>query len=116
MPLLSGRRPAPPAATSQLAQSAVCLWATVTVELPHVAHLADLVEVELRGDELVAVARCLRHDLPARITEIALAIELADAPRLLIADAIDRADEERVRHGVRRLLQLPEIFRQPRDR
>src|SRR5205807_2017907 len=45
-----------------------------------------------------------------------LPVELADIPWLLVADAIDRSDEIRVRDRVRRLLQLPEILRQSRDR
>ena len=53
------------------------------IELPDVAHLANLVEVELGGDQLRLVARRLRHELPARVAEVTLAVELADVPRLL---------------------------------
>ena len=44
-------------AALELAESPVRLRPAVAVELPHVAHLADLVEVEVRGDQLVLVAR-----------------------------------------------------------
>ena len=56
------------------------------------------------------------EDLAARIAEVALAVELADPPRLFPAGAIDRADEIAVGDGVGRLLQLPEVFRQAGDR
>src|SRR5215218_6118843 len=99
---------------SQLAQPTVRLGPAIAVELPHVAHFANLVEVDLRGDELVPIARGLRHELPARVAEVALAVKLADAPRLFVTHAIDRADEERVRHRVRRLLELPQVLGQSR--
>src|SRR5687768_6374272 len=100
----------------QLHQPFVRLRTPIAEELPHVSHFANLVEVELRGDQLVLVARGLRDELPAWIAEIALAIKLSDAPRLLVADTIDRANEVRVRHRMRRLLELPQILRQTRHR
>src|SRR6188768_2201276 len=85
----------------------------VAVELPDVAHLADLVEVELGGDQLALVAARVRDELPARVAEVALSVELADVPGRFLADAVDRADEVRVGDGVRRLLELPQVFGQP---
>src|SRR4029079_16131915 len=49
------------------------------------------------------------------VAEIALAVKLADVPRLLVADAVDGADEVAVGDGVRRLLQFPEAFGKPGD-
>src|SRR6185503_3945556 len=48
---------------------------------------------------------------PARIAEVTLPVELSDVPRLLVADAIDGADEITIRHRMRRLLEPPEILR-----
>src|SRR5688572_6622988 len=94
----------------------VCVGATVAEELPCVAHLAYLVEVQVGDDEGVLVARRLGDDLAARVAEVALAVELADVPRLLVADAVDGADEVAVGDGVRGLFELPEVFREARDR
>ena len=55
-------------------------------------------------------------DLAARIAEVDSAVELADVPRRLFADAIDGADEVAVGHRVRRLLELPQILGQARHR
>src|SRR5437868_7488668 len=97
-------------------QAAVRLGPPVAIELPRVAHLADLVEVELRGDQRALIALGDRKNLAARIAEVALSVKLADVPRRLKADAIDRPDEVAVRHRVRGLLELPQILRQSRDR
>src|SRR3954452_20802363 len=88
----------------------VRLRTAVAIELPGVADFADLVHVEVGDDEGVLIARRDGEHLAARIAEVALAIKLADVPRRFVADAVDRADEIAVRDGVRRLLELPEIF------
>src|SRR5205823_12778010 len=82
----------------------------VPIDLPRVPHLADLLEVELRGDEGVLVALGDGDELAARVAEVALPVKLANVPRPFIADAIDGADEVAVRDGVRRLLELPEVL------
>src|SRR3990172_9505018 len=97
-------------------QPLVRLRPSIPEELPHVPHFADLVEVELRRDQLRLVARGVHEELPARIAEIARSIKLADVPRRLEAHAVDRAHEVGIRHRVRGLLELPEILREPRDR
>src|SRR5205085_8819800 len=74
----------------------------------------DLVEAQFRRHQLVLVTAGLRDRLTARVAEVALAVDLADVPRRLVTDAIDRADEEAVRRRVRRLLELPQVLRQPR--
>src|SRR5436853_7479825 len=88
----------------------VRLRPAIAVELPRVANLADLVHVEVRGHERVLIARGDGEHLAARIAEVALAVKLADVPGRFVADAVDGADEVAVGDGVRRLLQLPEIF------
>src|SRR4051812_36892327 len=100
----------------ELTQPAVRLRPAVSIELPDVSDLSNLVEVQVGDDQLVAIARPLREKLSPRIAEITLPIELADIPRLFVADAIDRPDEERIRHGVSRLLELPEVLREPGHR
>src|SRR5436305_1123252 len=99
---------------SRFDESVVRVGAPVAEELPRVAHFANFIEVELRGDEGVLVAFRGREHLAARIAEVALPVKLADVPRPFVADAVDRADEVAVRDGVRRLLQLPEVLRQSR--
>src|SRR5437867_3507418 len=92
----------------------VRLGAAVAVELPHVAHLANLIEVQIRDYKLVRITGRLRDYLAARVAEVALPIELADVPGLLVSHSVDRADEITICHCVRRLLELPQILRQPR--
>src|SRR5215831_2180450 len=106
--LVSRRRAQPSALPLWLGQPLVGLGPAISVELPHIPHLTDLVEVELRGYELRLVARGLGDELTSRVTEVALPVKLADVPRRLVSDSVDRAHEIRVRHGVRRLLELPQ--------
>src|SRR5205085_7208165 len=109
--------PRPPATLLSFADDLVVTFgAAVAVELPDVTHLANLVEVQISDHQLVVVARRLRDDLAARVAEVALSVKLADVPGLLMADAIDGADEKAIGHGMRRLLKLPQVFRQPRNR
>ena len=91
----------------ELTQTAVSLRPSISVELPHIPDFADLIEIQVRRDQLVFVAARLCYDLSARIAEVALPVELSDVPGLLEADAVDRSDEERVGYRVRRLLELP---------
>src|SRR5258706_146198 len=97
---------------SKLHDAVVRLRTAVAIELPGVADLADLVHVEVGGDERVCIARADGKHLAARIAEVALAVELADVPGCFVADAIDGADEVAVGDGVGRLLQLPEVLRE----
>src|SRR5688500_17959452 len=73
-------------------------------ELPYIPHLADLIEIQLRSDELRAVAHALGDKPSARVAEVTLPVEFTDTPRILEADAVDRADEVRIGHCVRGLL------------
>src|SRR3954470_11013642 len=88
----------------------VRLRTAVAIELPGVADLADLVHVQIRRHKRVCIARTNGEHLAARIAEVALSVELADVPGRFETDAVDGADEVPVGHGVRRLLELPEIF------
>src|SRR5688572_7668841 len=85
----------------------------VAVELPAVAHLADLVEVEVAHDQLrlVRVAD-VAHELPARVDEVALAVEVVLAERL-DTDPVDGADVVHVGDRRRRLLEAPDVLGQP---
>src|SRR5918993_762398 len=103
-------------ATSYGGDRPIGFGAPVTVELPGVADLLDQAQIEVSDDELLAVAAANRDDLPAWIAEVALAVKLADVPRCFVADSVDGADEVAIRDRVRRLLQLPEILGESRDR
>src|SRR2546429_623741 len=89
--------------------------AAVAVELPGVAHFLNFIEIQLRDEEFIFVATGLLHDFPAWIAEIALAVEFADFPGMLGADAVDGGDEIGVSNRVRGLLQFPQIFGETGD-
>src|SRR5262245_61874173 len=63
----------------------------VAVELPDVADLAVLLQIELGHQHLLVCITCLGHNLAARVAEVASAVEIVVAERLH-ADAVDRAD------------------------
>src|SRR5919201_8906 len=88
-------------------QDAVGFWPAVAEELPHLANFKNHVQVEIGDQDFILVATGLSKDLATRIAKIALAVELADAPRLLFANPVDGTDEVAVCDRVRRLLQLP---------
>src|SRR4051812_18601532 len=72
--------------TLLLHERTVRVGAPIAIELPRAAHLLDHVEIERGHDELVLVLRGAREDLPARVHEVGVAVELADVPRRLGAD------------------------------
>src|SRR5690242_16600410 len=74
-------------------QRPVALRPAVAEELPGVAHLAQDGPVHIGDDELVLVLARLGDQLAAWIDEIGRAVEAADVPRRLGADAVDGADE-----------------------
>src|SRR5258708_24108838 len=98
-----------------LREIAVRFWAAIPVKLPGAADLFDHVEVNVRNDELVLVFTAGGEEVSARIHDVRGPVELADVPGRLGPDAIRGRDEIAVRHGVRRLLELPEILREARD-
>src|SRR5688500_7064756 len=116
MPLPPPRAaPRPVSAFLHGRDSAVGLGPAIAVELPRVSHLLDQAEIEIGDDEFVLIAAADREDLPSRIAEVTLAIELADVPRRFDADAVDRANEISVRHRVCRLFELPQVFGEAGD-
>src|SRR5579871_98933 len=88
----------------------------VAEELPGVADLGDEVEGEVGGEYLVLVARRLREDAAARIAEIAGAVEFADVPGRLDADAVDGSDEVAIGDGVSGLFEPPKVLAEAGDR
>src|SRR5260370_6988024 len=84
--------------------------AAVTIELPGVTDFLNFIEIQFGDQQFILVAAGLLHDFPARVAEIALAVEFADLPGSFRADAVDGGDKVGVSNRVRRLLQFPEIF------
>src|SRR5439155_8895009 len=98
---------------SGLRERAVTLRPAVAEELPDITHFADQVHVQIGDHNVVLVALADRQHLATRIAEVALAVEFADAPRLLDPRPVDRAHVILVGHRVGGLLQLPQILGQP---
>src|SRR5580693_8388102 len=108
--LLSRSRPL--ADDSWLHQRLVLVWAAVAVELPQVPDLGQLAHVQVADQHLVlVVGGGVAHELPARVHEVGLAVEVVVAERL-DADPVDRADEVLVGHRGGRLLEPPQVLRQ----
>ena len=97
-----------------LRQLVVCFRAAVAEELPSLANLLDNIKVKVGNEQLILVAACLRDDLTARVAKIALAVKLANLPRLLPTHSIDRSHKIAIRRGMGGLFQLPEILGKPR--
>ena len=94
-------------------RSAYCVGTAVAVELPGVADLDDLVEVEVAHDQLLVMGRSdVADELSARVDEVALAVEIVVAVLGLDADPVDGPDVVAVGHGVADLLDPPEVLRQ----
>jgi hypothetical protein len=89
---------------------AVGVGAAVAEELPGAADLLDQIEVEVGHHELVLVLAGAARKSAARVDEVRVAVELADVPRRLGADAVDGADVVAVGDGVGRLLDLPQVL------
>src|SRR5439155_22719668 len=70
----------------------------VSKELPNITAFLNFIQIQIRSDDFLFIARALRNDLAARRAEITLAIELTDVPRMLASNAVDRADEVTIRH------------------
>src|SRR5215831_19350680 len=88
----------------------------VAIKLPGAPHLFDHVEVYVGDDEIVLILAADGEEVSARIDDIRGAVELADVPRRFSAYAVRGGDEVSVRDRVRRLLELPQILREARDR
>src|SRR5690349_8652867 len=97
---------------SGLHQRPVGVRPAVAVELPQVPDLGQLCHVQVAHQHLVLVVRGgVPHQLPARVGEVRLAVEVVVAERL-DADPVDRADEVLVGHRGGGLLQPPQVLRQ----
>src|SRR5579859_6652476 len=97
---------------SRLHQRAVGVGPAVAVELPQVPDLGQLRHIQVAHQHLVLVVRGgVAHQLPARVGEVGLAVEVVVAERL-DADPVDRADEVLVGHRGGGLLQPPQVLRQ----
>src|SRR5712692_12098373 len=59
-------------------QIAIRFRPPVTEELPDIAHLLNLIEIQIRDDNFFCVARAFRNELSARRAEVTLAVEFAD--------------------------------------
>src|SRR6266699_2783517 len=99
-----------------LNQVSVRFGTAVAEELPNLAHFLDLVEIQIRNDNFLFVARSLGDNFSARRPAITLAVEITDIPGALPAHPIDCPDEVSVGDGVRGLLELPEVFAQTCNR
>src|SRR6201987_4923441 len=93
-----------------------CLRASGGEELPRAPDLLDHVEIQLCDHHFIFVTACLRNDFAARIAKITLAVKLPNAPRLLLADAVNRSNKIAIRHCMRRLLEFPQILGKPGHR
>src|SRR5262249_38422752 len=93
-----------------LHQVAITFRSTIPEELPHISRILNLVEVQVRHDHFFLIARPFSEKLSARRTEVALAVELSNIPRLFTSHAIDCPDEIAVGDRVRRLFQFPKVL------
>ena len=101
---------------SRLHQRTVGVGAAVTIELPHRSAPPRSGPGSGPRPRPRPCRGAFGQELPARIAEVALAVELADVPGRFGADAVDRAHEIAVGHRVRRLLELPEVLARGRRR
>src|SRR5215467_8014053 len=100
------------AASLRLGQRAVGVRAPVAVELPQVPYLFQQPHVQVADDDLLGgVGGGPADDLPARVGEIGLPVEVVVAERL-DPDPVDGADEVLVGDRGTGLLQPPQVLRQ----
>src|SRR5215471_5507137 len=108
-PRMSMRMTAP----LRLRQRTVAVRAPVPVELPQLPHIVEHPHVQVADHDLLGgVGGGPAHDLPARVGEVGLPVEVVVAERL-DADPVDRADEVFVGDRGAGLLQPPQVLRQP---
>src|SRR5262244_1846273 len=100
------------AASLRLAQRTVGVRAPVAVELPQVPDLCQQPHVQVADDDLLGgVGGGPADDLPARVGEVGLPVEVVVAERF-DADAVDGADEVLVGDRRAGLFQPPQVLRQ----
>src|SRR5215831_13850608 len=96
----------------RLRQRAVGIRAPVPVELPQLPYLAEHPHVQVADDDLLGgVGGGPADDLPARVGEVGLPVEVVVAERL-DADPVDGADVVLVGDRGAGLLQPPQVLRQ----
>src|SRR5215469_3017037 len=96
----------------RLGQRAVGVRAPVPVELPQLPDLVEHGHVQVADHNLLGrIGGGPAHDLPARVGEVGLPVEVVVAERL-DADPVDRADEVLVGDRGAGLLQPPQVLRQ----
>src|SRR3712207_3803529 len=92
----------------------VSVGSPVSVELPRLAHFLDQVEIHVADEQLFLVRVAdIADELPTRIHEVRLPVEIVLAEVLLDPDAVDRPDVIPVRDRVRHLLDTPQVLTQP---
>src|ERR1019366_4754681 len=96
--------------SSRCDDGTVSLGPAVAVELPHVAHFFDLVQVQVRNHHFVLVAAAHGAHLSAGVAEIGLAVKFADGPGLFDAHPVDGANKGLIGDGVGGLFEPPEIL------
>src|ERR1017187_7456909 len=96
-------------------QCAVHVGPPVAEELPGLPYFGDQVQIQIGGQDFIAIARRLGDNLAPRIAEVARAVEFADIPGSFHAHAVDGGDVITIRHRMRGLFQLPEVLAQSRD-
>src|SRR5215471_7530017 len=97
----------------RLRQRAVGVRAPVPVELPQVPDLFEQAHVQVADHDLLGgVGGGPAHDLPARVGEVGLPVEVVVA-EWLDPDPVDRADEVLVGDRGAGLLEPPQVLRQP---
>src|SRR5690606_7579688 len=108
-PRFSVRMALPPL---RFGQRAIRVRPAIAIELPQVADLGQLGHVQIPHDHFVLGVRGRVTDqLPPRVDEVGLAVEVVVAQRLH-PDPVDGADEVLVGHRGRGLLQPPQVLRQ----
>src|SRR5215469_7370710 len=96
----------------RLGQRAVGVRAPVAVELPQVPYLFQQPHVQVADDDLLrGVGRGPADDLPARVGEVGLPVEVVVA-EWFDPDPVDGADEVLVRDRGAGLLEPPQVLRQ----
>ena len=95
---------------------AVALRSTVSGELPYSARLLDFVQIQVDDQELASLPSSVPDERAGRTRDAALAVKLADTPRLFVTHAMDRSYEILIGDGACRLFELPQVFGKSRDR
>src|ERR1700721_2123040 len=90
----------------------IAFRSTITEELPDFTNFRDHVQVKVGDHHFVLIPAGLGDNFAARIAEVALAVELPNAPWLFDAHAVDSAHKIAIGYSVRRLFEFPQIFRE----